>query len=557
MAWNPTSAPREDPHAGDPPDLSALVAHWEKVQAAATVEQVLETFRHHGQAFAAVVEGARFLGLVSRGQLGGMVGSRFGFALHSRHAIRHHLLPGTLAVTLGTPLLEVLEMALRREGEAFHQDLALVAEDGMFLGILPVPALVRVQAGLMAGQVRLAERQGLELEHRNRELTRLRDMKRRFAQSEKSAFLETLVGGIAHEINNKLAPVLGYAGLLGLKLRALPGTEEAREFCRIIETSARESGTIIQQLRHLSRPATPELAWVDLQDLIRDARALIRFRLLASGTHLDVALPSPCPRVRVDPIQIKQLLLNLLFNAIDAMETAATKRLSLRVTTRPGTFTLEVRDSGMGIPPDQLRRIFDPFFSTKGPDHGTGLGLNVCLTIVKQHHGDLQVESVPGEGSIFRATLPLVPEAAPLPPEAPPAREPAARGGPKPHALVVDDEEFITMLLQETLRTRLGWRLSQAHDGAEAIARLREGGIDVVITDLRMPGMDGFALLAWLQGNEPELYRRTLVVTGDPGGQGNDLAWAGHAVPVLRKPFAVEDLLAACTALEASGQPWK
>ncbi len=662
-----------------PYPLLYLVDHAEHVQAIDTVEKVNDCFRRHDQEFAAVLEGTRFLGLVSRGQLGALMGTRFGFTLYSGHRIREHLLPDSLVVTSSTPLLEVLDSALNREGQAFYHDLALVTEGWEFLGIIPVPALLRVQSKLMREQIHLAERQGAELKNKNHELFRslnqlrqsqgryetlfqnnprgiallnadgridtqntrldqwlkgeggqpgvgdlaelmpaadqaaylqlisrhetdpdqlphhsrefrlnlprlgqrvfqihtswiretgqvcavlkditdLRAMERQFALNEKSALLETLVGGIAHELNNKLGPVLGFADLLGMKLERMDDSETLVRYCRIIADSAQESGKIIQQLKQLSRPVTLERSQVDLSTLVADVCALIRFRLQATGTELSMDLPDACPGIWVDPIQIKQVLLNLMLNAIDAMEDAAVKRLLIRARVSRKTFAIAIQDTGQGIPPDQLTRIFDPYFTTKAPDRGTGLGLSVCLGIVKQHQGEIQLESTLGVGSTFCVSLPM--DLGPSAMAEAGLSNPLEAGSKmdfgvekRLDVLVVDDEEFITGMVQETLRSHMGWRVSRVHSGREALARLEKGGIDLVITDLRMPGPDGFAVLDWIRRSRPDLYRRTMVITGDAGSPKQNQELLDLHLPMLAKPFSANQLLDMCGSLASA-----
>jgi len=660
--------------ARDVTDLAELVEHRESVQIGLTVEQVHRGFRDHSRTFVAVVDNGRYAGLISRAHLGVLLGTRYGFALHSEHPIQNHLLPGCLVATPATPLLDLLGQALSRAGEAFYQDVPLVDPEGRFLGIIPVPALVRAQSALVAEQFRLAEGQRQELLTKNQEsfrslhqlrqsqgryetlfqhsplavallnadgridtcnerlqamfegdggampdlaglmppkhreafvdllrlhesgalasgshadefqlrlpagserlfkfhtslvretgqictilqdITEQRAVERRMALSDKTALFESLAGGIAHELNNTLSPVLGYAELLTGRLEAAGDQAALLNYCQMITKSAQESVRIIRQLLQLSRPATMELRQVDLGAVLDEAVSIMRFRLRSSEAKLALQVPEGV-RILADAVQIKQVLINLMINAIDAMEHTTRKDLQVRVAVRGAMAELSVQDTGHGIPPEKLNRIFDPFFTTKSAERGTGLGLSVCLGIVGQHRGEIAVSSVPGEGTVFTVLLPLALSQEPAAPE--PAAcglnlEPAAglpQVAPRLDVLVIDDEEYITSLVHELLRTRLGCRVEQVHDGREAIQRLENAHFDLVITDIRMPGLDGFAVLGWIRDFRPALMPKVLVITGDSGSLPQDRELRALGVPALRKPFTSDELVAQCLEL--------
>jgi len=663
-----------------PESLVDLVDHRECVQIGETVEQVHERFRHHPHEFAAVVDGETYAGLISRGHLGYLLGTRFGFTLHSRHLIQEHLLPQCLSTPPSQPLLDLLERALSRTGEAFYQDVPLVDEGGRFVGIIPVPALVRAQSALIAEQVQLAEQRRNELQTKNQDLfrslhqlrqsqgryetlfqhsplavalvhpdgrieahnerlqvllgpnldlesylpnladlilprhrasflellslhesgaslpgnhadefalqlpllgerlfkfhtslvretgqictilhdiTEQRAFERKVALNDKAELFESLVGGIAHELNNKLAPVLGFSELLQVKLEALGGHTVLQSYCTAISQSALESVRIIRQLLQLSRPAAMELSRADLGPILEEVASIMRFRLRSANAELRLKVSGDSLWILADAAQIKQVLINLMINGVDAMEQADRRVLEIEVEAQGNWVAIAVRDTGHGISPDKLSRVFDPFYTTKPVDRGTGLGLSVCLGIVRQHHGEISVNSVPGEGTTFRVLLPLA--------KAEDAVKPRGDGIQRLHrdqdfflgampslprmkVLVIDDEEYITSLVQELLRSRLGWLVDRVHDGRQAIQRLENHSYDLVITDLRMPDLDGFAILRWIKQNQPGLLSRVLVITGDSGGQSLDQELVDLGVPAIRKPFTADDLITQCQA---------
>jgi two-component system NtrC family sensor kinase len=232
------------------------------------------------------------------------------------------------------------------------------------------------------------------------------------------------------------------------------------------------------------------------------------------------------------------------------MEHSAVRSLRIDLERKEDQIFLSLADSGHGIRQEHLNRVFDPFFTTKGPDRGTGLGLSVCYSIVRQHGGNIQFESVAGLGTRFRITLP----ASELPIRALEA-EIIPLNGQQFHAvqmdrrlraLVVDDESYITGLVQEALRLRMGLIVQRVSTSRDALGHLSDGHYDLVISDIRMPGFDGFELYAWICSHCPELREKFLFITGDAGGAELDARLEALGTPVLQKPFSIEDLLMHC-----------
>ncbi|MDR3377048.1 MAG: ATP-binding protein, partial [Verrucomicrobiae bacterium] len=378
------------------------------------------------------------------------------------------------------------------------------------------------------------------------DITEQRVLERRMQQKEKSALLEGLVGGIAHEINNKLSPIIGYADLLSQEVRQLQHTADLTNYCLIIRDSAVESAKIIRQLLQLSRPHKMEMARCDLKQLIQDVLNLLRFRLRNLDCRVSLSLPAGECALMADAAQIKQVVINLILNAADAMEGRADRQLKVRVDFADRQFHLWVADTGHGIKPEHVARIFDPFFTTKTPDRGTGLGLSVCYSVVKQHNGEISLAETSDQGSTFKVTLP----SGDVPPPAAGPRLLAGAGAEQPlcsrRVLVADDEEFVAGLVQEALRLKLGCQIDKAMDGSQAIAQLCQTNYDLVISDVRMPTLDGFGLLEWIKKHQPALVSRFIFITGDAGSVELNDQLESSEPTVLRKPFDVETLLQVC-----------
>ena len=238
------------------------------------------------------------------------------------------------------------------------------------------------------------------------DVTSQRALERMVIQQEKSALLDTLIGGVAHELNNKLTPVAGYAEMLLRQSRHIEQSDEILASVIIIRNGAIEAGKIISQLLQLSRPLSLEMQICDLRQIVEAVCPMLMFRLRNSSTELRLELSPQGLQIRADAAQIKQVLLNLALNALDAMEGCPTRVLSIKTEEADRHAVLAVSDTGCGISAEQRGRIFDPFFTTKG-NQGTGLGLSVCASIVKIHGGQIEVETTPGAGTRFTVALPL------------------------------------------------------------------------------------------------------------------------------------------------------
>lgn len=378
------------------------------------------------------------------------------------------------------------------------------------------------------------------------DITEQRVLEHRLIQKEKSALLDSLVGGIAHEINNKLAPIIGFSELLLGQLQSGQPVSKVAHYCTMIRDSAMESAKIIRQLLQLSRPVTAELSACNLRVIVKEVVAFLNFRIRDSGCEVVLDLPEGEAVIRGDATQIKQVIINLMLNALDAMEKRPQKQLRLSVAQRDDKIVLKVADTGHGIKPEHLDHIFDPFFTTKSPDRGSGLGLSVCVSIVRQHSGEISVKSTVGVGSEFEVIFPKMSGAvAPLR-SVPNARKIAFEtdwDSNRRRVLIVDDEEFITSMIQEALRNDLNCSVERVNNGLRAVTRLQQADFDFVISDVRMPELDGFGLFEWLKENRPELTGHFLFITGDAGSQDLNEKLESLGAPVLRKPFNIETLL--------------
>jgi CheY-like chemotaxis protein len=350
-----------------------------------------------------------------------------------------------------------------------------------------------------------------------------------------------MAGGIAHDLNNVLSPILMSVEVL--RRRLAQDDTRATALLSRIEGSAKRGADMVKQILLFARGSEGEHQSVDLRQLLADVVKLAQ-ETFPKSISVE-ALPDQVAPVRGDPTQLHQVLLNLCVNARDAMPQGGSLRLTTELrelgpalatdarAARPGLYVcVSVSDTGDGVPESLRERIFEPFFTTKPPGLGTGLGLSTSLAIVKNHRGFLSLESGSEGGSTFHVYLPVA-EAAAV--GAPPLAFADAPGGRDELVLLVDDEEMILDLARETLEAS-GYRVLCARNGRHALEVLAGSGqsVDAVVTDLAMPVMDGLALIQALRSVAPRA--RAILSTGQ------ELA-SGFEGPLLRKPFTVVELL--------------
>ncbi|BDU77590.1 PAS domain-containing protein [Mesoterricola sediminis] len=351
------------------------------------------------------------------------------------------------------------------------------------------------------------------------------------AQAQKMDSLGSLAGGVAHDINNVLGAVQALA--MVHQLQAPEGSRVRRDMETVIRACQR-GGNLVKGLLGFARQNLAENRLLDLNGLVREEAALLeRTTLGRVRLVLDLA-PEPLV-VNGDPGALAHCLMNLCVNAVDAMPGGGTLALSTR---REGErVRLEVADTGTGMPPEVLEKALDPFYTTKPQGKGTGLGLAIVYGTVKNHRGDLELASAPGEGTRVRIRLPLAGTAAPAPgPRA------AEAGGPARarSILLVDDDELILSSIPALVES-LGHRVETASSGAEGLARLARGPVpDLVILDMNMPDLDGGATLARIRRDHPTLP--VLLATGRADQTALDLVAAHPYVTLLPKPFNLQEL---------------
>jgi PAS domain S-box-containing protein len=347
-----------------------------------------------------------------------------------------------------------------------------------------------------------------------RDVTKLRHVEQSLVQAERLSSLGEVVAGVAHELNNPLSGVVGYAELLRTQAS---DPAQIRDLERIVE-SAMRCQKIVFKLLSFARKHAPEKKYQSLNDCVAKVLDLKSYHLRSSQIETRLELHPNLPETSFDFHQIDQVILNVLNNAEQAIRSVRRSgTISLRTGVEGDEVYLEVEDDGPGVPDDVRDRVFDPFFTTKDYGQGTGLGLSVSYGIAQEHGG--RIELLPrhaGSGTRFRLWLPIIQGEVEEQPAAPAAPEWRADSHPLEgrQILVAEDEPVVLELLARLL-TDAGATVTMAQDGEEAWKLLLETDFDLVVTDLCMPNVCGQELYERVASTRPELMRRFVFATGD------------------------------------------
>jgi signal transduction histidine kinase/CheY-like chemotaxis protein len=401
------------------------------------------------------------------------------------------------------------------------------------------------------GLVRLAKKPhefgrlaALILKFRETELN-LHQAEEQLRHSQKLEAVGRLAGGVAHDFNNLLTAIIGYSELIE---KRNAGT--TKEHAKLIRKAGEQAATLTRQLLAFSRKQLLDPRVLDLNMLVRDMEKLLQ-RVIGEGIRIVIGTTARSARVRADPNQLEQVLLNLGVNARDAMPGGGTLRISTEdvilteeeiaargIEVVAGAYVaLVVSDTGSGMDAETRARIFEPFFTTKGPGKGTGLGLATVYGIVKQSGGGITVESALGQGCTFSIFLPANFDALDVADEPPIAED--TRGSET--ILVVEDEEVVRRLICDVLGES-GYHVLCAASAANGLqlAREQEKPIDLLLTDIVMPDMHGPDLARALAPMQPEM--KVLFVSGYSDSDISDQGVLDPGLVVLEKPFTQESL---------------
>ena len=381
------------------------------------------------------------------------------------------------------------------------------------------------------------------------DVTEQRVLEAQLIQNDKMASIGQLVSGVAHELNN---PLTSIAGLTELLLERDPQLGMPREHLRVIHDQAERAGRIVRNLLTFARKGVAEKTPVDLNDVAARTALLIMYELQLHGIDLE-SVTGPNPVVVLgDRHELQQVLLNLVTNAVQAvsvLDQGRVRRIRLEITRQDGDAVLRVRDTGPGVPPHLVPHLFTPFFTTKSPGQGTGLGLSLSYGLVKAHGGELVYEAPSEGGAEFRVTLPAHDAPGPLPMDEPePGRPPMVAR----RILVVDDDPAVHRVVS-ALFTPEGHVVEAVRSGAQGLRMLRERSFDLIVADALAAVAPARLFVGALAADRPESCDRLILgVSGT--AESADLA-AHDSVRRLRKPFNLRDLHAVASEVFASTPP--
>jgi two-component system NtrC family sensor kinase len=359
-------------------------------------------------------------------------------------------------------------------------------------------------------------------------------------QSAKLSGIGQMISGVAHELNNPLTTVMGYAQLLQVS----DVDETIKEDLQMIYKDALRAQRIVQNLLTFARQKKPQRSSVDINEIIKRALDLRNYQLKVDNIEVVTELVENLPWTMADDYQLQQVFLNIINNAHQAMvQEKGRGTLTIRTEIVDNdTIRVSFTDTGPGIPSEALDKVFDPFFTTKEVGAGTGLGLSVSHGIIQEHKGRIWAESEPGQGAAFFVELPIKSwlEDITIPsPDEEPERAPSEGR----RILVIDDERSIVSLMVRVLRES-GYQVDGVTSAQLALKKLGHGRYDLIISDIRMPEMDGPTCEERVRATDPALAERIIFITGDllsPSTQAFLEKWEGR---FIKKPFDVERLRA-------------
>ncbi len=379
--------------------------------------------------------------------------------------------------------------------------------------------------------------------HTVRDVTEEKALRAQLLQTEKLAAVGQLVSGVAHELNNPLTSVMGYSQLL----LASDVAPEIKEDLRTIHHEAQRSAKIIDNLLTFARKETAEKRYCDINQILRDTMELRSYQLKVDNVQLTRELDEGLPWTMAAPHQLQQVFLNLINNAHQAlMESDGPRRLVVRSATADGAIQVTVIDNGPGISEEHLGKVFDPFFTTKEVGQGTGLGLSIAFGIVQEHGGTIWAESTRERGTVFTVELPVVDRPKDITTVSGDHEDNNHHTGHR--ILIIDDEADILEVVARILE-RMGHRavgLASAEMALDELARVR---YDLIICDVKMPGIGGRGLYRKVREAYPELAGRIIFTTGDTVSDATRAFLENSGTPYVSKPFMIEELQRAIEAV--------
>jgi len=346
-----------------------------------------------------------------------------------------------------------------------------------------------------------------------------------------------MASGVAHEINNPLTGVIGFSQLLAQR-EDIP--EDTKQQLEIIAEGSQRVASIVSRLLAFARQHKPEQSYIDINELLENTLKLRAYEIRTSDIELSTRLDSALPRTMADGAQLQQVFLNIIINAETEMKEVHGKgKLVVKTEAIDDTIRISFKDNGPGISPENLDRLFDPFFTTREVGKGTGLGLSICHGIITEHNGKIYARSNSGKGATFVVELPVVAEVKQAEPGKPAIKE--VKKVIVAKILVVDDEPTTLQLLTHLLSSE-GYDVESTEDAATALEKIKSQRYNLILLDIKLPGMSGIELYESIQKVARSLASRVVFITGDAMAPDTMSFLSRTKAPHITKPFDIKKL---------------
>lgn len=442
------------------------------------------------------------------------------------------------AIKQYSPTTEVLLVTAFQDLESAKQALKLGAYDYIEKPISKDAYRQSIRKGVDRRQKAVESEQARE---------RLDIVKAQLVHSEKLSAIGQLLAGVVHEINNPLSGIVGYSELL---LTGIASPEKSRKYIENIQQCAHLCQNIVQKLLTFSRKQAPKRKYIQIGKIVESTLELLQHEIKKHAVHVTIQFADNMPPANVDVSQIQQVFLNIITNAVQAMQQQDhLPTITVKSEFDDRSIRISFIDNGPGIPKDNLQQIFEPFFTTKPEGKGTGLGLSVCYEIIQEHGGDIYVSSEPQKGTRFVVELPVVAKDASLQTESSSPQTDQATDTKK--ILVIDEKETGHDLL-ENMIAALDHRVDVTEDAAAAQQKLLAGNYDIIISNMAMPELGGQQLCKYLGQVKPELISRIIFITGGVVSEEIRLFLEQNKLPSINKPFGIKDIQKAIQKIKVS-----
>jgi two-component system NtrC family sensor kinase len=372
-------------------------------------------------------------------------------------------------------------------------------------------------------------------------ITEQKKMEEQLIQVEKLSSLGGILSGVAHELNNPLTAIIGNAQML--MRRNIQS--DIKDKLEVIEKESIRSSKIVGGLLAFARKHKSEKMMIQINDVIEEAYKLREYELRVDNVTMKLDLGKDITQTYADPYQLQQVFINFINNAYDAIKEKGGGFLNIRTSKKKREIIIEFEDNGIGIEKDHLRKVFDPFFTTKETGKGTGLGLSVVYGIISEHEGSIDVDSELGKGTKFTVRLPISKEVKKE--KERPFENPMKPKG-EVNVLVVEDEKSLREFLVEALKGE-GYNVLTTDNGKEALSLIDERDFDIIISDMKMPGVSGQSIYNHVKNQNPKLAERIVFITGDILGRETQNFLSTTSVKYIEKPFQFDDLFSLLTEI--------